>query len=49
MNLQHICTDTYSIAAEVAQFMRNEVGKVITTDISDKSINNFVSYVDKKS
>lgn len=49
MNLQHICTDTYSIAAEVAQFMRNEVGKVITTDISDKSINNFVSYVDKES
>jgi myo-inositol-1(or 4)-monophosphatase len=49
MNLEKITNQVCSLAAETGQFLRNEISRLKASDIEIKSINNFVTYVDKQS
>jgi myo-inositol-1(or 4)-monophosphatase len=42
-----LCRQTCQLVEEVAGFIRNELGKVGREQITDKSLNSLVSYVDK--
>ncbi|MFQ5445457.1 MAG: inositol monophosphatase family protein [Saprospiraceae bacterium] len=46
-HLPILCRQTCQLVEEVAGFIRNEVGKVGREQITDKSLNSLVSYVDK--
>jgi len=45
--LEKLCYSTRQLVAEVASFIKKEVGKVETNSIEVKSKNSLVSYVDK--
>jgi len=47
INLSELCPQVAAIAKQTGGYLRDELGKVKTTDISDKSLNNLVSYVDQ--
>lgn len=46
-DLQHLCTQTRQVVAEVGDFLRKELGEVGAQQIETKSLNSLVSYVDK--
>lgn len=48
MDLAHICEQACHVTQEVAQFLKNELGKVDIGQIEHKERNHLVSYVDKK-
>ena len=47
MDLQQICSATKTITAEVAQFIKDQLGQVSNDEIVDKAHNSLVSFVDK--
>ena len=47
VNVEQLCCQVCGVTKSVGAWMRGELGKVRTHDISDKSLNNLVSYVDK--
>ncbi|MEL6924020.1 MAG: inositol monophosphatase family protein [Bacteroidota bacterium] len=47
IELKAICASSCAIIEEVAQFIREELGKVNASDIETKALNSLVSYVDK--
>ncbi len=47
MNLETLCNDVVTLAKETGFFFLDEVNKVKTTDIEEKGLHDFVSYVDK--
>jgi myo-inositol-1(or 4)-monophosphatase len=49
LNLEDITRKTCSIATDTGGFLRNEIKKLISSDIELKSFNNFVTYVDRES
>lgn len=49
MNLELICTQVIALARETGQFLMSEINNVNSSDIEEKGLHNFVSYVDKKS
>ncbi len=48
-NLEKICQQTTQLARNVGQYIKAELGSVMVEAIEHKSLNNFVSYVDKTS
>jgi myo-inositol-1(or 4)-monophosphatase len=48
-DLKKITEQVCEIACETSNFIRNEVDRLRSSDIEIKSVNNFVTYVDKKS
>jgi myo-inositol-1(or 4)-monophosphatase len=49
MNLQNLTTQVCRLAVETGNFISNEVNRIRSSDIETKSVNNFVTYVDKQS
>ena len=48
-DLKRITEQVSELACETSNFIRNEVDRLRASDIEIKSVNNFVTYVDKKS
>lgn len=48
MNYQKICEDTRTLVLEAGTFIREQLGKVGQQSVEEKSINQLVSYVDRK-
>ena len=46
-NLESLCKEAIPIIQSTGDFIRNELGKVSTEAIEEKSLNSLVSYVDK--
>lgn len=46
-NYQHICEQVEELAKEVGEFIRQEKGKLSGDSVETKSLNSFVTYVDK--
>ena len=49
MNLELITKQVVNLSKTVGQFIKNEVNKLDSTDVEEKSIHNLVTYVDKES
>jgi myo-inositol-1(or 4)-monophosphatase len=49
MDLKSITKDVNDLCYETGEFIQQEVHKIMTSDIELKSVNNFVTYVDKSS
>ncbi len=47
MNLEKIVTAANNLIRETGNFLRNEITKVSATDIENKQVHDFVTYVDK--
>jgi myo-inositol-1(or 4)-monophosphatase len=47
MNLENICHSVISLARETGHFFLEEVNKVKTSDVEEKGLHDYVSYVDK--
>ena len=47
LDLEKICSDASSVITAVGAFIKSEIGNVAAQNISDKSLNNLVSYVDQ--
>ena len=47
LDLEKICADASSVITAVGAFVKSEIGNVAAQNISDKSLNNLVSYVDQ--
>jgi len=46
-NLEHLCNQVIAIAKETGNFFLQEINKVKSSDIEEKGLHDFVSYVDK--
>ncbi len=49
MNLEIICEQVCKLARDTGSFIKQEVNKIKPSDIEEKGIHNFVTYVDKES
>ena len=49
MNLEIITKQVVVLSKEVGHFIKQEVSKLINSDIEEKGIHNLVTYVDKQS
>ena len=49
MNLEKLTYQVCDLAAEVGEFLKQEVPKLKTTDIQSKGLHNYVTYVDQES
>jgi len=49
MDLRKITQQACKIAIETGEFLRNEIRRIRSADIEQKSFNNFVTYVDRES
>lgn len=47
IDLRHISKEVCDIAREAGSFIRNESGRILRSDVETKSLNSFVTYVDK--
>ena len=47
MNLEKLCNEVSELAKEVGRFIQQEKAKISSENIEIKSLNNFVTYVDK--
>ena len=46
-SLEHICNQVITLSGETGQFFLQEINKVQSSDIEEKGLHDFVSYVDK--
>jgi len=49
MNLEHLTKQTCAIAVDAGEFLYGEIRKLRSSDVELKSLNNLVTYVDRKS
>jgi myo-inositol-1(or 4)-monophosphatase len=47
MNLESLCLQVIDLARETGNFLMDEINRIQSSDIEEKGLHNFVSYVDK--